>query len=173
MKRSTRGALVAAVALGTAVAGTLPATAHDKPVVTIEKDTSFDAVVSPGEGCSFTTTIHGEADIKTVTTRRTTTATYTHATARITNPANKKSVTLNANVTFVDKELANGDLASSLKGNAILWGRHVGFSAGSGPAFIYIRGKASWTTVSDGSDDAPAVFHKIKGQVTNVCDLVD
>jgi len=173
MKRSSRGVLVAAAVLGTAVAGALPATASDKPVVTIEKDTTFDAVVDAGAGCSFTTNIHGEADIKTITAKRRTTAIYTHATARVTNPANKKSVTLNANATFVDKELANGDLASTLKGNAVLWGAHVGFSADAGPAFLYIRGKASWTTVNDGSDDTPAVFHRIKGQVTNVCDLID
>ena len=173
MKGSTRGVLVAATVLGTVIAGALPATADSKPVVTVERGTTFDAVVGAGDACAFVTNIHGEADIRTVTTARKTTTTYTHASAVVTNPANHRSVRLNANVTFVDRPLAGGDTASSLKGNAILWGAHVGFSPDAGPAFLYIRGKASWTGIDDGSDDGPAVFHTIKGQVTNVCDLID
>jgi hypothetical protein len=171
MRRSTRGALAAVVVLGTTVAGALPATAQDKPVVTVEKNTRLDLVIDKGQACSFTTKIHGEGDIKTLKYKHKTVTIFTHSFARITNPANKKSVRFTTNVTFVDKELSNGGLASSSRGKAVIWGPHVGFSPDAGPAFLYVQGKATWTTVS-AADGGPIVFHTIKGQVTNICTLI-
>lgn len=172
MKRSTRAALVAVVAIGTTAAGALPATADGKPDVTVEKDATIDLDIKAGEACSFPTTIHGEADIRTITSKRKTVTAYSHAFARITNATTGRSVRLNANVTFVDKTLSNGDVASTSRGNAVIWGTHVGFSTEAGPAFLYVRGRSSWTTVDPGGDES-LVFHRIKGSVTNICDLID
>ena len=174
MKRLTRGVLAATVALGATVAGALPAAAGDKPVVTIEKNATLDLDVKAGEGCSFATQFHGEAGlIKTITYKHKTVTIYSHAFGQVTNPANHKSVKFNTNVKFVDKELSNGNLASSSKGNAIIWGTNVGFSADAGPAFLYVQGKATWTTVDPANDGGAVVFRKIKGQVTNICTLID
>jgi len=173
MKRLTRGVLAATVALGVTVAGALPATANDKPVVTIDKNTSVDLDVKAGEGCSFAVQFHGEADIKTIAYKHKTVTIYSHAFGRATNPANHKSVKFNANVKFVDKELSNGNLASSSKGNAFLFGTQVGFGDDAGQAFLHVRGKATWTTVDPSNNGGAFVFRKIKGEVTNICTLID
>jgi hypothetical protein len=173
MKRSTRAALAAAVVIGTTAAGALPATADSGRTVTVQKNQMIDVATKAGEACAFATTIHGEADIRTITYKDKTVTIYTHAFAVITNPANHKSVRLNTNVRFVDTVLANGDTATTSKGSAVVWGSHVGFSEDAGPGFLYLRGRSSWTSSDPTDPDAAAVFHEIKGQVTNVCDLID
>lgn len=173
MKRLTRAALAAAVVMGATVAGALPATAHDKGVVTVEKNSTIDQDIAAGDACSFPTNIQGRYDLKTITYKSRTVTIYSHASARVTNLDNHKSATFNVNVRFVDKTLSNGDLASTSRGNALFFGTHIGFSKDAGPAFLYVRGKSSWTTIDPSDDGGAYVFHKIKGQVTNVCDLID
>ena len=172
MKRVTRGLVALSVVLGATAAGTLPATADDKPVVTVDKGTVTDLVLAKGEACAFAVNFHGEADITTIVRKKVTTTIYSHARARVTNPANHRSETFNASSTFVDREKKDGTLASTSKGKTLFF-RKVGFSSDPEPAFLYVRGTTKGITYNPDSDDPPLVFSRIKGTVVNVCDLLD
>jgi hypothetical protein len=112
-------------------------------VVTIEKNTSLELVLKKGEACSFTTRLHGEGDMKTIEYKRKTITIFTHSFRSGHQPEEPQVSELNANVMFVDKKLAGGDLASASLGSAIIQlgqRNHLGRSRRSHPR---IRGRPS------------------------------
>ena len=172
MKRLIRiGALVAITSLmfvAPAEAAKTPPKSNRPITEVFTDDVVLD--VPAGEACAFPVQVLGRGTV-TVTSQRQKVKEVFDATVTITNQTNQSSVTLNADNTFVDHLRRDGSTKSTSKGNAFFWGVTVKGQAVDG--LLLIKGTTQFTVADYSNPDSAINFTKIKGTVTDVCNLID